>query len=62
MYSELIDPTWNHLYAVIAEDRKYPPELTLDESIQLARWARRRPDHTLQKVAYVLSRFQRMLP
>lgn len=61
-YPEVIDSTSNHLYAVIAEVRKYPPELTLDESIQLARWARRRPDHTFLNLAYVLARFRIAFP
>jgi hypothetical protein len=45
------------LYGIIAEVRKYPPDFSFDESVQMTRWARRKLN-----IDQVLRRFRRMFP
>lgn len=60
---EVIDRTYpglgskKSLYGIIAEVRKYPPDLSFDESGQMTRWARRKLN-----IDQVLRRFRRMFP
>lgn len=50
------------LQIVTAEVRKYDPALEIDESIQIARWAKRRPEGTYFAVEKVFKKFREMFP